>query len=245
MARVAVVTGGTRGIGAAISKALSAAGCKVAANYGGNDEAAQKFKAATNIPVHKWDVSSYDACVAGLKKIEAELGPVDILVNNAGITRDTMFHRMTPEQWTAVINTNLSSLFNMCRPVIEGMRQRKFGRIINISSVNGQKGQMGQSNYSAAKSGEQREERRHRQCHLPGLYRHRDGPGGPQGRAREEHHSANSRRPIGRAGRNRALRGISGLGRLELHHRLDADRERRSIHDLIRVGGRRRIFGDP
>ena len=154
MARVAVVTGGTRGIGAAISNALSAAGCKVAANYGGNDEAAQKFKAATGIPVFKWDVSSYDACAAGVKQVEAELGPVDILVNNAGITRDTMFHRMTPEQWTAVINTNLGSVFNMCRPVIEGMRQRKFGRIINISSINGQKGQLGQSNYSAAKGGE-------------------------------------------------------------------------------------------
>src|SRR5437016_12102001 len=154
MARVAVVTGGTRGIGAAIAKALSAAGCKVAANYGGNDEAAQKLKAATGIPVYKWDVSSYEACAAGLKKIEAELGPVDILVNNAGITRDAMFHRMTPEQWTQVINTNLNSLFNMCRPVIEGMRPRKFGRIVNISSINGQKGQMGQANYSAAKAGE-------------------------------------------------------------------------------------------
>ena len=154
MARVTVVTGGTRGIGAAISKALKAAGCKVAANYGGNDEAAQKFKSATGIPVYKWDVSSYQACVDGLKKVESELGPVDILVNNAGITRDGMFHKMTPEQWTAVINTNLNSLFNMCRPVIEGMRERKFGRIINVSSMNGQKGQMGQSNYSAAKAGE-------------------------------------------------------------------------------------------
>ena len=154
MARVAVVTGGTRGIGAEISKALGAAGCKVAANYGGNDEAAQKFKAATGIPVYKWDVSSYESCAAGVKQVEADLGPIDILVNNAGITRDTMFHRMSPEHWTAVINTNLNSLFNMCRPVIEGMRQRKFGRIINISSVNGQKGQMGQSNYSAAKAGE-------------------------------------------------------------------------------------------
>src|ERR687888_2675376 len=154
MARVAVVTGGTRGIGEAISKALKAAGYKVAANYGGNDEAAQKFKAETSIPVFKWDVSSYDSCVEGLKKVEAELGPIEVLVNNAGITRDTPFHRMTPEQWSAVINTNLNSLFNMCRPVIEGMRERKFGRIINISSINGQKGQMGQSNYSAAKAGE-------------------------------------------------------------------------------------------
>jgi acetoacetyl-CoA reductase len=154
MSRVAVVTGGTRGIGAAISKALKAAGYKVAANYGGNDEAAQKFKSETGINVYKWDVSSFDACAAGLKQVEADLGPVDVLINNAGITRDTMFHRMKPEQWTAVINTNLSSLFNMCRPVIEGMRERKFGRIINISSINGQKGQIGQSNYSAAKAGE-------------------------------------------------------------------------------------------
>jgi acetoacetyl-CoA reductase len=154
MARVAVVTGGTRGIGEAISKALHAAGYKVAANYGGNDEAAQKFKAATGIPVYKWDVSSYQSCVDGLKQVEADLGPIEILVNNAGITRDTMFHRMKPEQWTDVINTNLNSLFNMCRPVIEGMRERKFGRIINISSINGQKGQIGQSNYSAAKAGD-------------------------------------------------------------------------------------------
>ena len=154
MARVALVTGGTRGIGAAISKALKRAGYKVAANYGGNDEAAQKFKAAADIPVYKWDVSSYDSCVAGVKQVEADLGPVEVLVNNAGITRDTMFHRMKPEQWTAVINTNLNSLFNMCRPVIESMRERKFGRIINISSINAQKGQVGQSNYSAAKAGE-------------------------------------------------------------------------------------------
>jgi len=154
MARVAVVTGGTRGIGAAIAKALKAVDYRVAANYGGNDEAAQKFKAETGIGVHKWDVGSYDACVAGLKAVEAELGPVDILVNNAGITRDGMFHKMTPDHWNAVINTNLNSLFNMCRPVIDGMRERGFGRIINVSSINGQKGQMGQSNYSAAKAGE-------------------------------------------------------------------------------------------
>jgi acetoacetyl-CoA reductase len=154
MARVALITGGTRGIGAAITKALKAAGYKVAANYGGNDEAAQKFKAETSVPVFKWDVSSYDACAEGIKKVEGEVGPVEVLVNNAGITRDAMFHRMKPEQWTAVINTNLGSLFNMCRPLIEGMRDRKFGRIINISSINGQKGQMGQTNYSAAKAGE-------------------------------------------------------------------------------------------
>jgi acetoacetyl-CoA reductase len=154
MARVAVVTGGTRGIGEAISKALKTAGYKVAANYAGNDEAAQKFKAETDIPVFKWDVSSFQSCAEGVKKVEGEVGPVDVLVNNAGITRDTMFHRMTPEQWNAVIATNLGSLFNMTRQVIEGMRARKFGRIINISSINGQKGQMGQVNYSAAKAGE-------------------------------------------------------------------------------------------
>jgi len=154
MARVAVVTGGTRGIGAAISKALKAAGYKVAATYAGNDEAANKFKAETGINVYKWDVSNYDACVEGLKKVETDLGPVEVLVNNAGITRDAPFHRMTPENWNAVINTNLNSLFNMCRPVIEGMRARKFGRIVNVSSINGQKGQFGQSNYSAAKAAE-------------------------------------------------------------------------------------------
>ena len=154
MARVAVVTGGTCGIGAAIAKELKAAGYKVAAIYAGNEEAANKFKADTGIGVYKWDVSSHDDCAAGLKKVEAEIGPVDVLVNNAGITRDGMFHKMNVEQWRAVMDINLNSLFNMCRPVIEGMRERKFGRIINISSINGQKGQMGQVNYSAAKAGE-------------------------------------------------------------------------------------------
>ncbi|RDV03839.1 acetoacetyl-CoA reductase [Undibacter mobilis] len=154
MARVALVTGGTRGIGAAISKALKDKGYKVAASYAGNDEAAQKFKAETGIPVFKWDVSSFEACGEGIKKVEAEVGPIEVLVNNAGITKDGMFHRMTPEQWNAVIGTNLGSLFNMTRQVWEGMRARKFGRVVNISSINGQKGQMGQVNYSAAKAGE-------------------------------------------------------------------------------------------
>src|ERR1700749_3827819 len=154
MARVALVTGGTRGIGAAISKALKAAGYKVAASYAGNDTAAQKFKAETAIPVFKWDVSSFEACAEGVKQVEAAVGPVEVLVNNAGITRDATLHRMKPEQWSAVINTNLGSLFNMCRNVIEDMRTRKFGRIVNISSINGQKGQMGQFNYSAATAGE-------------------------------------------------------------------------------------------
>jgi acetoacetyl-CoA reductase len=154
MTRVAVVTGGSRGIGAAISKALKAAGYTVAANYAGNDEAAAKFREETGIPVYKWDVTSYEACAAGLAQIETDLGPIDVVVNNAGITRDGFFHKMSPDQWNAVINTNLNSLFNMCRPVIEGMRNRNFGRIICISSINGQKGQAGQANYSAAKAGE-------------------------------------------------------------------------------------------
>jgi acetoacetyl-CoA reductase len=153
MARVALVTGGTRGIGAAISKALKSAGYQVAANYGGNDEAARKFKSETGIPVYKFDVSDPAACEAGIKAVESELGPVDVLVSNAGITRDGMFHRMTFDQWQAVIRTNLDSMFTMTRPVIDGMRSRGFGRIIIISSVNGQKGQIGQTNYSAAKAG--------------------------------------------------------------------------------------------
>ncbi len=154
MARVALVTGGTRGIGAAIAKKLQADGYKVAVNYGGNDEAAQKFTAETGIPAYKWDVSDFDACAAGVAKVEAELGAIDILVNNAGITRDGFFHKMTKDQWSAVIRTNLDSLFNMTRPVWEGMRNRGFGRVVVISSVNGQKGQAGQVNYSAAKSGD-------------------------------------------------------------------------------------------
>lgn len=153
MARVALVTGGTRGIGAAISTALKQAGYKVAANYGGNDEAANQFKGETGIPVFKFDVSDAAACEAGIRAVEAELGPVDILVNNAGITRDGMFHKMTFDQWSAVIRTNLDSMFTCTRPVIDGMRSRNFGRIIIISSINGQKGQMGQANYSAAKAG--------------------------------------------------------------------------------------------
>ena len=154
MARVALVTGGSRGIGAAISIALKDAGYSVAANYAGNDEAAAKFKDETGIPVFKWSVADYDACAAGIAQVEAELGPVDILVNNAGITRDGMFHKMTKDQWKEVIDVNLSGLFNMTHPAWPGMRERGFGRVINISSINGQKGQMGQANYSAAKAGD-------------------------------------------------------------------------------------------
>ncbi|WAC29165.1 acetoacetyl-CoA reductase [Ancylobacter sp. SL191] len=154
MGRVALVTGGTRGIGAAISMALKGAGYQVAASYAGNDEAAAAFTAETGIAAFKWDVADFAACKAGIAEVEAKLGPVDILVNNAGITRDGMLHKMTPDQWHAVIGTNLTSVFNMCRNVIEGMRERNFGRIVSISSINGQKGQMGQTNYSAAKAGE-------------------------------------------------------------------------------------------
>ena len=153
MPRVALVTGGTRGIGAAISKALKEAGHTVIANYGGNDEAATKFKGETGIPVTKFDVSDAAACEVGIKAVEGEHGPVDILVNNAGITRDGTFHRMTFDQWSQVIRTNLDSMFTCTRPVIDGMRNRGFGRIVIISSINGQKGQLGQTNYSAAKAG--------------------------------------------------------------------------------------------
>jgi acetoacetyl-CoA reductase len=154
MTRVALVTGGSRGIGAAISKALKAAGYKVAATYAGNDEAASAFKSETGIPVYKWDVSNAEACAAGLKKVAEDLGPIEVLVNNAGITRDAMFHKMTAQQWNEVIGTNLTALFNMTQPIWGGMRDRGFGRVICISSINGQKGQMGQANYAAAKAGE-------------------------------------------------------------------------------------------
>ena len=153
MARVALVTGGTRGIGAAISIALKEAGCKVAANYAGNDERAQEFTKRTGIPSFKWDVSDFAACQTGIAKVEADVGPVDILVNNAGITRDGTIHKMDHEMWQAVIDTNMGSCFNMCRVTIDGMRARKFGRVVNIGSINGQAGQYGQVNYAAAKSG--------------------------------------------------------------------------------------------
>ncbi len=154
MTRVALVTGGTRGIGAAISIALRDAGYKVAATYAGNNDAAAAFTKDTGIATYKWSVADYDACVAGIAQVEADLGPVEILVNNAGITRDGMFHKMTREQWQEVMDTNLNGVFNMTHPVWNGMRERKFGRVINISSINGQKGQMGQANYSAAKAGD-------------------------------------------------------------------------------------------
>lgn len=154
MSRTALVTGGTRGIGAAISVALKEAGYTVAANYAGNDEAAAKFTEETGIKTFKWSVADYDACAEGISAVEAELGPVDVLINNAGITRDAPFHKMTREQWQQVIDTNLSGVFNMTHPIWPGMRERKFGRIVTISSINGQKGQFAQVNYAASKAGD-------------------------------------------------------------------------------------------
>jgi acetoacetyl-CoA reductase len=151
--RVAIVTGGTRGIGKAISVGLKNAGYQVAANYGGNDEVAKAFTAETGIAAYKWDVSSFESCKTGVEAVAKQFGPVEVVVNNAGITRDGTLHKMTFEQWNAVIQTNLASCFNMCRCVIEAMRERRFGRIVNIGSINGQAGQYGQVNYAAAKSG--------------------------------------------------------------------------------------------
>ncbi|MBP3124864.1 acetoacetyl-CoA reductase [Thalassospira sp. ER-Se-21-Dark] len=153
MTKTALVTGGTRGIGKAISLSLKDAGYTVVANYAGNDEAAKAFTDETGIATYKWSVADADACAAGIAKVEAEVGPIDILINNAGITRDGFMHKMETEQWNAVIDTNLSSLFYMTKPVLEGMRARGFGRVVNISSINGQAGQLGQTNYSAAKAG--------------------------------------------------------------------------------------------
>ncbi len=153
MARTALVTGGTRGIGAAISTALNDAGYTVAATYGGNDAAADRFKADTGIPAYKWNVADFDACAEGVARVVGDLGPIEVLVNNAGITRDTTLHKMTAEQWNEVVAVNLTSCFNLTRAVIESMRQRGFGRIVNIASINGQKGQFGQVNYSASKAG--------------------------------------------------------------------------------------------
>ena len=151
--RVAVVTGGTRGIGAAVARALAAEGYRVASAYGGDDARARAFNAETGIPVYRWDVSDFDACAGGVAAVSAALGPVEILVNNAGITRDGTMHRMTHDMWQMVIDTNIGSCFNMARCVIDGMRERGFGRIVNVGSINGQAGQYGQVNYAAAKSG--------------------------------------------------------------------------------------------
>ena len=209
MGRVALVTGGSRGIGAAISKALKDAGYTVAANYAGNDEAAKKFTDETGIKTYKWSVADYDACKAGIAKVEADLGPVEVLVNNAGITRDALFHKMTPRAVEEVIDTNLHGVFNMTHPVWGGMRDRKFGRIVTISSINGQKGQFAQANYSASKAGDigftaragagGRAQQHHRQRGRARLHRHRDGDGDPREGPRVDHRrrsrSAGSARP--------------------------------------------------
>ena len=154
MARIALVTGGSRGIGAAISKALKAQGCEVAATYAGNDEAAAAFTEETGIKTYKWNVGDYEESAAGIAKVETELGPIDIVIANAGITRDAPFHKMTPEQWQQVIDTNLTGVFNTVHPVWPGMRERGFGRVVVISSINGQKGQFAQVNYAATKAGD-------------------------------------------------------------------------------------------
>ena len=154
MARVALVTGGSRGIGEAISKALKAEGYDVAATYAGNDEKAKAFTSETGITTYKWNVADYEASTAGIASVESDIGPIDTVVANAGITRDAPFHRMTPEQWNEVVATNLTGVFNTVHPVWPGMRERKFGRVIVISSVNGQKGQFGQANYAATKAGD-------------------------------------------------------------------------------------------
>lgn len=153
MARVAIVTGGTRGIGEAISIALRDMGMKVAANYAGNEERAREFTDRTGVASYKWNVSDFEACQEGVRKVEADLGPVDVLVNNAGITRDTTIRKMTQQQWQDVIDTNLGGCFNMAKAVFDGMTGRKYGRVVNIGSINGQAGQYGQVNYAAAKSG--------------------------------------------------------------------------------------------
>ena len=242
MARVAVVTGGTRGIGAAVSKALKAAGCQVAATYHSNDEAAAKFKAETGVHVYKWNVADYDECVSGLAKIAADVGPVDILVNNAGITKDGMFHKMTPDQWYGVINTNLNSLFNMCRPVIEGMRERGFGRMINISSINGQKGQMGQANYSAAKAGDigftkaLAQENASKGVTVnaicPGYIATEMVLAVPKDVLEKAILPQIPVAPARPAGRNRPLRRFPRRRRLRIHHRRDLVRQRRADHGL-------------
>ena len=239
--RIALVTGGTRGIGAAISAGLKAKGYKVAANYGGNDEAANAFKAETGIPVFKFDVGDAAACEAGIKAVEAEVGPIDILVNNAGITRDGAFHKMTFEKWQAVIKTNLDSMFTCTRPVIEGMRARNFGRIILISSINGQKGQAGQTNYSAAKAGvigfakalaqESASKGITVNVIAPGYIATDHGDGGA-GRYPQQDHLDHPRGPPRRGRGDRARGGISRGGRFGLHHRLDPDDQRRPVHRL-------------
>jgi acetoacetyl-CoA reductase len=246
MARNAIVTGGTRGIGAAISQKLKESGCTVAATYAGNDEAAAKFKEETGINVYKWDVGDYEACKAGVAEVESAQGPTDILVNNAGITRDGMFHKIGPEQWSQVIRADLDSVFNMSHQVFPGMRERGFGRIVNISSINGQKGQMGQTNYSAAKAGmiglhpgagaRRRVQGSDRERGRAGLYRDRYGCGHARGGV-EKDHRPDPGWPSRRGRRNRRLRRVPIGRQRRLHHRRRAHGERRTIHRRLNLAG--------
>ena len=244
MARVAVVTGGTRGIGEAISVGLKEAGYNVAAVYAGNDEKAREFSDRTGIAAFKWDVSDFEACKAGIAKVEAELGPVEIVVNNAGITRDGVLHRMSFEQWNDVVATNLTSCFNMCRNVIDGMRERGFGRIVNIGSINGQAGQYGQVNYAAAKSGihgftkalaqEGARQGDHRQRHRTRLHRHRHGPCRAAERAGEDRRQS-AGRPSRQGVRDRPRRIVPGRRRGRLRHRRHPLHQRRPAHVLTKI----------
>ena len=223
------------------AKALKKAGYKVAANYGGNDDAAKAFKKDTKIPVYQWDVGDYVACEQGIINVENEVGPIEVLVNNAGISRDAMLQKMTHEQWEQVIRTNLNSLFNMTRPVINGMRERGFGRVVNISSINGQKGQLGLANYCSAKAGvigftralalESARKGITVNAIAPGYVEHRSAVGRVRG-GDEVDRRADPGRPLGRGRRGRPLRGVPRRRRGRLDHRLDAHHQRRPIHGL-------------
>ncbi len=242
MGRVALVTGGSRGIGAAIALALKNAGYTVAANYAGNDEAAAKFTAETGIKTYKWNVADYDASKAGLAQVEADLGPIDVVVANAGITRDAPFHKMTPDQWKQVIDTNLTGVFNTVHPIWPGMRERKFGRIVVISSINGQKGQFGQVNYAATKAGDlgivkslAQEGARFgitANAVCPGYIATEMVMAVPE-KVREIDHRGHPGGPSGRARGNRALCGLPRLGRRQFHQRLDDQRQRGAVLRLI------------
>ena len=224
---------------------MKAAGYKVAATYAGNDEAANKFKAETGITVYKFDVSDYDACAAGVAAIEKDLGPVEMLVNNAGITKDRLFHKMELAQWNAVIGTNLNSLFNVTRPVINGMRDRGFGRIIVISSINGQKGQAGQTNYSASKAGDIGFVKALAQegaskgitvnAIAPGYIATEMVKAVPQDVLDKHIIPLHRGRPPRRAGGNRARRGVPRRRRRRFHHRLDPDDQRRPVSGVRRA----------
>ncbi len=225
--RVAVVTGGTRGIGEAISIMLRDAGYKVAAGYGGDDVKAKQFAEATGIPAWKWDVGDFDACRAAVAEIEKALGPIDILVNNAGITRDATMHKMQQDHWADVIRTNLTSCFNMCNAVFDGMRARNFGRIVNIGSINGQAGQYGQVNYAAAKSG------------IHGFTKALAQEGASKGitvnaKCAGENHRPHPGRSPGQRQRNRARRGVPGGGRGRVCDRIDAVDQWRPAYVLTR-----------